>query len=82
MMLRMSVEVELEVQGCKDEIFIPIWEKQNLTIKEAVAYSGIGETTIRSLLKERNCPFLLKVGNKHLIKKKKFDEYMEKINYI
>ena len=61
---------------------VPIWEKQNLTIKEAAAYSGIGENTIRSLLKSKNCPFLLKVGNKSMVKKKKFDDYIEKINGI
>lgn len=61
---------------------IPIWEKQNLTIKEAAVYSGIGENTIRGLLKSRNCPFLLRVGTKQMIKRKKFDEYIEKINLI
>lgn len=57
---------------------IPIWEKQNLTVKEAAAYSGIGENTIRSLLKSRHCPFLLRVGAKQMIKRKQFDEYIEK----
>ena len=61
---------------------IPIWEKQNLTIKEAAAYSGIGENTIRSLLKSKSCPFLLRVGSKQMIKKKKFDEYIEKISNL
>lgn len=76
--------MDLEAQVCntKESMSIPIWEKQNLTIKEASMYSGIGETTIRSLLKQKNCPFLLMVGKKQLVKKKKFDEYIEKIKYI
>lgn len=61
---------------------IRICEKQNLTIKEAVAYSGIGETTIRHMLKQRNCPFLLMVGKKQLIKRKAFDEYIDKARYL
>ena len=32
---------------------IPIPEKINLSIKEAVAYSNVGETTLRRLLAER-----------------------------
>ena len=61
---------------------VPIWEKQNLTIKEAVAYSGIGENTLRALVKNRNCPFVLRVGTKQMIKRKKFDEYIEKMHLI
>ncbi len=56
---------------------VPIWEKQNLTVKEAASYSGIGETTIRQMLKQKNCPFVLKIGNKQMIKKKQFDKYID-----
>ena len=52
---------------------IPCWQKVNLTIQEAAEYSNIGQTTIRELLKQKNCNFLLKVGNKQLIKRKEFD---------
>lgn len=45
---------------------VPIWEKQNLTVKEAAAYSGIGESTIRSMLRQKNCEYLLRVGSKLL----------------
>jgi excisionase family DNA binding protein len=39
--------------------------KLNLTVEEAAKYSGIGEKNIRNLLKEKACPFLFMVGNKH-----------------
>ena len=61
---------------------IDIKDKLNLTIKEAVIYSNIGETTIRSLLKERGCPFLLKVGNKQLIKREEFEKYLKNKHYL
>lgn len=71
----------LEVQENKI-ISIPINEKLNLTIKEAVEYSNIGEKTIRSLLKKKGCPFLLKVGNRQLIKRKEFEKYLQTSHYL
>ena len=59
-----------------------IKDKLNLSIKEASIYSGIGETTIRKLLHEKGCPFLLKIGNKHLVKRKEFERYIENKHYL
>ena len=55
---------------------VPIWEKQNLTIEEAAAYSNIGVKKLRELTADQNCPFVLWIGNRRLIKKQKFDKYM------
>lgn len=63
-------------------MYIPINQKINLTIQEAVAYSNIGETTIRKLLREKSCPFLLKIGNKNLVKRKEFEKYIESKHYL
>ncbi len=57
---------------------VPIWEKSNLTLEEAAAYTGIGVNKIREISNNDNCPFILWVGNKRLIKRKKFDEYVER----
>lgn len=57
---------------------VPIWEKSNLTVEEAAAYTGIGINKIREMSSGDNCPFVLWVGNKRLIKRRKFDEYVEK----
>lgn len=57
---------------------VPIWEKSNLTLKEAAAYSGIGINKLRKLTNDDNCEFVLWVGTKRLIKRKKLDEYLEK----
>ncbi|MBO4694278.1 MAG: helix-turn-helix domain-containing protein [Clostridia bacterium] len=57
---------------------IPIWEKSNLTLEEAAAYSGVGIHKIRQLTNSEKCEFVLWVGSKRLIKRKKFDEYLEK----
>ena len=61
---------------------IEVKDKINLTIKESSEYSSIGETTIRKLLSEKACPFLLKIGNKQLVKRKDFEKYLENVHYI
>lgn len=58
---------------------IPIWEKANLTLEEAAAYSGIGTGKLREITNDRNCNFVLWVGNKRLIKKRLFDKFIEQV---
>ena len=58
---------------------IPIWEKANLTLEEAAAYSGIGIGKLREITNDKNCNFVLWVGNKRLIKKRLFDKYIEQV---
>ena len=57
---------------------IPIWEKTTLTIFEASAYSGIGRDTLYKLTNQDRCPFVLWVGTRRLIKRKQFEEYLDK----
>lgn len=54
-------------------------EKSNLTLEEASAYSGIGINKLRQLTNDERCEFVLWVGTKRLIKRRKLDEYMEKM---
>lgn len=61
---------------------IPIYQKQNLTLEEAAEYSNIGINRLRILISEPNCPFSLTVGNKHLIKRKQFDKFVENAEYL
>ena len=56
---------------------VPIWEKSNLTIEEAAAYSGIGVNKLRELTNDESCRFVLLVGSKRLIKRRLFDSYIE-----
>ena len=56
---------------------VPIWEKSNLTLEEAAAYSGIGTAKLRQLTDEENCNFVLWNGNKRLIKRRLLDKYLE-----
>ena len=61
---------------------VPIWEKSNLTLEEAAAYSGIGINKLREITNHKNCNFVLFVGNKRLIKRRLLDAYLEKVYSI
>ena len=55
---------------------VPIHLKVTLTIREAAEYSNIGINKIDSLLRTPNCPFVLYVGTKKLVKHKEFEEFL------
>ena len=56
---------------------VPIWEKANLTIDEAAAYFGIGTNKLRDITSNPDCEFVIWVGTKRLIKRKKFEKYQQ-----
>ena len=56
---------------------IPIWQKSNLSLEEAAAYSGIGVNKLRDMTNDESCKFVLWVGNKRLIKRCLFDLLIE-----
>lgn len=55
---------------------VPIHLKMTLTTKEAAECSNIGINKIDSMLRSPNCPFVLFVGTKKLVKRRKFEEYI------
>ena len=55
---------------------VPIHQKIALTIKEAAEYSNIGINRIDQMLRTPNCPFVLYVGTKKLVKRKEFEEFI------
>lgn len=62
----------------KGKIDVPVWEKMNLTVEEAAAYSNIGINKIDEMAKAPNCSFVLYIGRKKLIKRKEFEQYIAK----
>ena len=55
---------------------VPISQKLTLSIREAAAYSGIGINKIEKLLREPNCPFVIYVGVKKLVKREPFEKFI------
>ena len=57
-------------------IEVPIWKRSLLTVEEAALYSGIGRNKLHSLTDKDDCPFVLWIGRKRLIKREVLDEYI------
>lgn len=57
---------------------VPLWERMNLTLEEAAAYTGIGTDKLRELSNRESCGFVLWVGTKRLLKRKQLEEFLIK----
>ena len=64
-------------------IEIPYWEKYMLTLREAAEYFHIGEKKMRQIVDENmDAKFLLENGNRVMIKRKLFEEYLDNSSVI
>lgn len=60
------------------ENLVPVWERITISLEEAAAYSGIGVRKLRDMTDKPECNYVIWVGNRRMIKRKKFDEYPRK----
>ena len=63
-------------------MMIALSEKYALTIDEASQYFNIGKNKLRELVKEPGCTFVMYSGNRCLIKRQKFEKYLDSIVYL
>ena len=62
---------------------IPYWEKYMLTLREAAEYFHIGEKKMRQIVDENiDANFLLESGNRIMIKRKLFEEFLDNSSVI
>jgi len=62
---------------------IPFWERYTLSIEEAAAYFRIGENKLRKLISENpDADFILWNNTRAQIKRKKFENYIDRISLI
>ena len=60
-----------------------IKDKYSLTIDEAVAYYNIGEKRMRRIVEEnQTSDFIIQNGVKTLIKRKKFEAFLDRLSSI
>lgn len=57
---------------------VPLWHKPTLTMEEAAAYTGIGRDKLYQMTNREDCPFVLWIGNRRLIKREVFNDYIRK----
>ena len=72
-----AADVEALMNQNQQATNLPIDRKMLLSIREAAEYSNIGINKIDEMLKQPNCPFVLYVGTKKLVKRKAFEEFIE-----
>ena len=64
-------------------IEIPYWEKYMLTLREAAEYFHIGEKKMRQIVEENmDANFILTSGNRVMVKRKLFEEYLNQASVI
>lgn len=62
---------------------IPLWVKFTLTIDEAVEYFHIGENKLRDIVNDYpDSGFVLRIGNKTLIKRQKFEQFIDEMDSL
>ncbi len=70
--------MEEAIHSSRKRYEVPIRHKTNLSIEEAVAYTGLGRDKLYQMTNKEDCPFVLWVGERRMIKRMKFDEYIAK----
>lgn len=62
------------------EDIVPIWEKYVLTVDEAAKYFGLGENKIREIIANNlDAEFWFWNGNRKLIKRRLFEQYIDRL---
>lgn len=70
-------------QKHNNEGAIPVWKRYALTIPEASAYYHIGENKLRMMADEHSeSDFIIMNGNRILIKRQKFEQYLDHATVI
>ncbi len=65
-------------RGVEAKANIPVWKRYTLTITEAAEYYHIGETKLRNIVENhRNADFAILNGNRVLIKRIKFEQFLD-----
>ena len=64
------------------DLSMPLWERYLMTIEEASSYFRIGENKLLQLANEYKEECVVMNGNRMLIKKKKFEKVIDRLEQI
>lgn len=56
---------------------VPIWKRTLLSLEGASAYTGINIIRLREMTLDPDCEYVLYVGKRRMIKRRRFDEYLD-----
>lgn len=79
--VRRLINIMKHENECKSQdVGVPVWKKYLLTVDQAAQYFGIGKKKLYFLIDENKDfadSFVVKVGTKSLINRKKFEEFVD-----
>lgn len=62
---------------------IPFWERYTLTVEEAASYFRVGENKLRKMIQEDgDANYILWNGNRPQIKRKLFEQWIDKATLV
>ena len=64
------------------KVEVPISQKYNLTLDEAAEYFNIGTNRLRNIIDDNKNTMVIMVGTKRLIKRKKMEDYLDKVTVL
>lgn len=78
-----NLKFQKAIPQITDSKEIPLWKKYTLTVEEASLYFRIGQAKLRRMISENeDADFILWNGNRPQIKRKLFEEFVDRLNVI
>lgn len=78
-----NLKFQKAIPQITDSKEIPLWQKYTLTVEEASLYFRIGQAKLRRMISENgDADFILWNGNRPQIKRKLFEEFVDRLNVI
>ena len=78
-----NLKFQKAIPQITDSKEIPLWQKYTLTVEEASFYFRIGQAKLRRMISENeDADFILWNGNRPQIKRKLFEEFVDRLNVI
>ncbi|MCI8564606.1 MAG: excisionase [Lachnospiraceae bacterium] len=78
-----NLKFQKAIPQITDSKEIPLWQKYTLTVEEASLYFRIGQAKLRRMISENeDVDFILWNGNRPQIKRKLFEEFVDRLNVI
>lgn len=78
-----NLKFQKAISQITDSKEIPLWQKYTLTVEEASRYFRIGQAKLRRMISENeDADFILWNGNRPQIKRKLFEEFVDRLNVI
>ena len=78
-----NLKFQKAIPQITDSKEIPLWQKYTLTVEEASLYFRIDQAKLRRMISENeDADFILWNGNRPQIKRKLFEEFVDRLNVI